>query len=192
MSDGGPRAPAAAPGAPRRRARGRQILVVTLVGAAVIVFLFPAFLAFRYTAPSQRGDFLRHPWQGWSFAVAAVGVPGNSDLKTSGMALRKADWAFKDTSVDPREVQLLYVPADAPYTFTHRIDGRAVTSTITPTYKFVWQVQGAVETVSESEDIVVGMLDYRNGNLLYDIRDDLTPEQLVPLPTPSPGSTQIP
>jgi hypothetical protein len=166
--------------------------VVTLVGAAVVVFLFPAFVAFRYTAPGQRVDFLRHPWRGWSFAVAAVGVPGNSDLKTSGMALRKADWAFKGTSVDPREVQLLYVPANAPYTFAHRIDGRTVTSTITPTYKFVWQVQGAVATVSESEDIVVGMLDYRNGNLLYDIRDDLTPEQLVPPPTPSPGSTQAP
>ncbi len=192
MTDEEARAQTTARAAPRRRARGRQLLVVTLVVAALVVFLFPAFVAFRYTAPSQRMEFVRQPWRGWPFALAAVAVPGNSELKTSGMALRKADWAFKGTSVDPREVQLLYVPADAPYTFTHRIDGRTVSSTITPTYKFVWQIHGVVDTISDNEDTVVGVLDYRNGNLLYDIRDDLLPEQLLPGPTSSPSSTPTP
>jgi hypothetical protein len=189
MADGKSQARATAPAARPRRKRGRQLLLVTLVVAVAVIFIFPAFVAFRYTAPQQRMDFVRRPWRGWSFAVAAVRVPGNSDLKTSGMALRKADWAFKDTAVDPREVQLLYVPADTPYSFTHQVDGRAVTSTITPTYEFVWQVEGAVDTISDTEETLVGMLDYRNGNLLYDIRDDLLPSQLIPEPAPSPSSS---
>ena len=190
MADGESRAQVAGGRPPRRR--GRQVLVVTLVGAAVVVFLFPAFVAFRYTAASQRMEFVRQPWRGWSFAFAAVAVPGGSDLKTSGMALRKADWAFDGTSIDPREVQLLFVPAGAPYTFTHQVDGRSVTSTITPTYKFVWQVEGVVETTPGGEETVVGMLDYRNGHLLYDIRDDLRPEQLIPAPTPSASASPAP
>ncbi len=192
MADGETGAQTAPSGVRPRRKRGRQVLVVTLVVAAVVVFLFPAFVAFRYTAASQRMEFVRQPWRGWSFALAAVGVPGSSDLKTSGMALRKADWAFKDTSIDPREVQLLFVPAGEPYTFTHEVDGRAVTSTITPTYKFVWQVEGVVDTISHTRETVVGMLDYRNGHLLYDIRDDLQPSQLVPEPSPSASASPAP
>ena len=91
--------------------RSKRFLVVALVIAALVVFLLPAFVAFRYTAPSQRGDFIRRPWRGWTFAYAALAVPGDAELKTSGMALRKADWVFKGTVVDPREVQLLFVPA---------------------------------------------------------------------------------
>jgi hypothetical protein len=119
-----------------------------------------------------------------------VAVPGKSSLKTSGMALRKADWVFKDTSIDPREVQLVLAPADAPYTFTHTLDGRTLTTTVTPTYKFMWQVTGVVDTISDSQDVIVGMLDYRTGHLLYDARDDLLPSQLVP--EPSPSSSQPP
>jgi hypothetical protein len=177
---------------PDRRKHGRQLLVVTLAVAAVVIFLFPAFVAFRYTAASQRMEFVRQPWRGWAFAAAAVGVPGNSSLKTSGMALRKAGWSFKGSPVDPREVQLLYVPAHKPYSFTHSIGGRALTSTITPSYKFVWQVQGVIDTVPNSHDAIVGMLDYRTGRLLYDVRDDLLPSQLTPEPTTSPGASPAP
>ena len=168
------------------RFRSKRFLVVALVLAALVVFLLPAFVAFRYTAPSQRGDFVRHPWRGWSFAYAALAVPGDAELKTSGMALRKADWVYKGTAVDPREVQLLYVSKRKPYTFTHNIDGREVTSTVVPSYRFIWQVQGAIDTVSERGDTVVALLDYDTGRILYDVRDDLLPSELTPEPTSSP------
>jgi hypothetical protein len=168
------------------RFRSKRFLVVALVLAALVVFLLPAFVAFRYTAPSQRGDFVRHPWRGWSFAYAALAVPGDAELKTSGMALRKADWVYKGTAVDPREVQLLYVSKRKPYTFTHNIDGRTVTSTVVPSYRFVWQVQGAIDAVSERSDTVVALLDYDTGRVLYDVRDDLLPSELTPEPTSSP------
>ena len=91
------------------RFRDKRFLAVAIVVAAFVVFVLPAFVAFRYTAPEQRGQFLTHPWRGWSFAYAALAVPGDAELKTSGMALRKADWLYKGTVVDPREVQLLFV-----------------------------------------------------------------------------------
>jgi len=168
------------------RFRSKRFLIVALVLAALVVFLLPAFVAFRYTAPSQRGDFVRHPWRGWSFAYAALAVPGDAELKTSGMALRKADWVYKGTAVDPREVQLLYVSKRKPYTFTHNIDGREVTSTVVPSYRFIWQVQGAIDAVSERSDTVVALLDYDTGRVLYDVRDDLLPSELTPEPTSSP------
>ena len=173
------------------RFRDKRFLAAAIVIAALVVFVLPAFVAFRYTAPEQRGQFLTHPWRGWSFAYAALAVPGGAELKTSGMALRKADWLFKGTAVDPREVQLLFVKRKRPYSFRHSIDGRRLTSTATPSYRFIWQVQGVVDTISDSSDTIVALLDYNSGRVLYDIRDDLTPAELAPpggeTPSPSPA-----
>jgi hypothetical protein len=174
------------------RFRDKRFLVVAIVVAALVVFVLPAFAAFRYTAPEQRGQFLTSPWRGWSFAWSALSVPGDSELKTSGMALRKADWIFKGTVVDPREVQLLFVRTKEPYAFTHTIDGRTLTSSVTPSYRFIWQVQGAVDTVSDKSDTIVALLDYNTGRVLYDVRDDLTPSELAPQPGDSASPSPTP
>ena len=167
------------------RFRSKKAIAIALTIAVLVVFLVPAFVAFRYTAPNQRGDFIRHPWRGWSFAFAAIAVPGDAQLKTSGMALRKADWVFKGSVVDPREVQLLFVPKGEPYSFAHAVDGRVVTSTVVPSYRFIWQVQGAVDTTSDRADTIVAMLDYDTGRVLYNVREDLPASALTPRPTPS-------
>ena len=173
------------------RFRDKRFLAVAIVVAALVVFVLPAFVAFRYTAPEQRAQFLTRPWRGWSFAWAALAVPGGSQLKTSGMALRKADWVYKGTAVDPREVQLLFVQPKQKYTFTHTIDGRTLTSAAVPSYRFIWQVQGVVDTIPDERDTIVALLDYSTGRMLYDIRDDLTPAELAPQPgdtvSPSPA-----
>jgi len=83
-------------------------------------------------------------------------------------------------------VQLLFVPKRKPYTFTHTIDGRTVTSSVTPNYRFIWQVQGVVDTISDRTSTIVAMLDYRTGRVLYDVRDDLLPSELSPEPSASP------
>jgi hypothetical protein len=172
------------------RFRDKRFLVVAVVVAALVIFVLPAFVAFRYTAPEQRGQFLTRPWRGWSFAWAALSVPSGAKLKTSGMALRKADWLYKGTVVDPREVQLLFVKRKQPYTFEHSIDGRTLTTTVRPSYRFIWQVQGPVDTVSDETHTVVALLDYNTGRVLYDVRDDLTPAEMAPQPgdaaSPSP------
>jgi hypothetical protein len=174
------------------RFRDKRFLAVAIVVAALVVFVLPAFIAFRYTAPEQRGQFLTRPWRGWSFAYAALAVPGASELKTSGMALRKADWVYKGTVVDPREVQLLFVQRKQPYTFEHSIDGRTMTTTVVPSYRFIWQVQGEVDTVSQKTDTIVALLDYRSGRVLYDIRDDLTSTELAPEPSVSVSPSPAP
>jgi hypothetical protein len=173
------------------RFRDKRFLVVAIVVAALVVFVLPAFVAFRYTAPEQRGQFLTRPWRGWSFVWAALSVPSGAELKTSGMALRKADWLYKGTVVDPREVQLLFVPRKQPYSFEHAIDGRTLTTSVVPSYRFIWQVQGTVDTVSDQTDTIVALLDYKTGRVLYDVRDDLTPAEMAPQPgdsaSPSPA-----
>lgn len=173
------------------RLRDKRFLAAAIVVGAMLVFALPAFAAFRYTAPEQRVQFLSRPWRGWSFAFAALTVPGNAELKTSGMALRKADWLYRGTAVDPREVQLLFTQAGRQYTFTHHIDGRVLTCSVVPTYRFIWQVQGVVDTISDRSDTIVALLDYKSGRVLYDIRDDLTSAELAPSPSdgasPSPG-----
>lgn len=171
--------------------RSTRFVVLVVVVVAAVVFLLPAFVAFRYTAPEERSQFVTHPWRGWSFAWAALAVPSGSQLKTSGMALRKADWIYKGTVVDPREVQLLFVPRGRPYRFSHRVDDRVVTSTITPSYRFVWQVWGVVDTIHQPGLTLVGLLDYRTGRLLYDVRDDLTAAELT-APSESPTTTPSP
>jgi hypothetical protein len=171
------------------RARSKTSLAVAVAAAALVVFLLPAFVAFRYTAPEQRGGFLTRPWRGWSFAYAALAVPADSQLKTSGAALRKAEWLFEGTVVEPDEVQLLYVPAGEPYTVEHQIGGRTVASTVTPTYRFIWQVEGTIAGMGE-DGVVVALLDYQTGHLLYDVRDDLRPGEVRPAPddaSPAPA-----
>lgn len=169
--------------------RNKKALVVVVVLLALFIFLLPALVAYRYTAPDERNQFLTHPWRGWSFALAALAVPGDSQLKTSGMALRKAVWLFKGTSVDPREVQLEFVRKRHPYTFTHTVNGQTVTTTVKPSYRFIWQVQGVVDTLPDKSLMLVGLLDYRTGRLLWDIRSDLQPSQIVPESTVTPSTS---
>jgi len=170
------------------RFRSKKFLAAVAVIVVLVVFALPAFVAYRYTAPEQRSEFITHPWRGWAFVYAALAVPGDAELKTSGMALRKSDWMFRGTVVDPREVQLLFVPQSRAYIFTHAIDGRWVTSAVVPSYRFIWQVQGAIDTISGRTDTIVALLDYDTGRVLYDVRDSLRPLELAPEhPSPSPS-----
>lgn len=177
--------------AERKRNTGLWIgVAVTLV---VAVALLPALVAYRYTAPDQRGEFVSHPWRGWAFIGAALRVPGDSELKTSGDALRKADWLFKRTGVTPREVQLLFVEAGEPYAFTQDVAGIRSGADVTPRYRFIWEVRGSVPTGSGSgaprEAAIVALLDYETGRLLYDVRDDLPAAWLQMPPSPAPDSS---
>jgi hypothetical protein len=138
--------------------------------------------------------FVEAPWRGWSFLAAALAVPANSQLKTSGQALRKADWLFHGTVVDPREVQLLFVPKHRALFFQHRVGTASVTSRVVPAYRFIWEIRGRIDTVNTTSNVIVGMLDYKTGHLLYDVRKDLPAGLNVPLPSdtgsPSPSTSQ--
>lgn len=113
---------------------GRALVV------AAAVALLPALIAYRYTSPEQRDTFVRRPWRGWSFVVAALRVPGDSELKTSGQALRKADWLFEDTLIEPQERP---TARHAHEPGVHG-DGGRLSRPVTPSHRFIWEVRGTV------------------------------------------------
>jgi hypothetical protein len=175
------------------RRRNKRLVAIGLVVAILVLAFLPALVAYRYTSPVQRDEFVTHPWRGWSFVAAALAVPGDSELKTSGEALRKADWIFKKTAVDPDEVQLLFVTANEPYHFTQEVRGESVDAEVTPSYRFIWEVRGTVPGVAgpqaEPERVVVALLDYQTGRLLYDIRRDLPADVLEEPVAPAPSAS---
>jgi hypothetical protein len=170
--------------------RGRSKLFWALVAlaVAVVVFYLPSLVAYRYTADAQSSSYLTHPWRSWRFVVAALTVPGDSQLKTSGTAFRDADEYFDRTNVDVVAAQLLYLPVDEPYTFTPLIDAGddettaaqsdaaviaalADPATIVPPFRFVWQIEGFYGRGGDAPETIVAMIDYRSGEVLWDIRD---------------------
>ena len=173
------------------RFRDKRFLAVAIVVAALVVFVLPAFVAFRYTAPEQRGQFLSRPWRGWSFAYAALAVPGDAELKTSGMALRKADWVFKGTAVDPREVQLLFVSASVRTRSRTTSTGGPSRAPSCPATASSGRSRATVDTISDQRRHHRRAAGLQLGRLLYDVRDDLTPAELAPRPadatSPSPA-----
>jgi hypothetical protein len=164
---------------------GKRFWATVALVAAIVVFYFPSLLAYRYTASAQSSSFLTHPWRSWDFLFTALTVPSDSTLKTSGAAMRKAEELFDKAQVDVVQVRLLFLTAGVPYTFTQQLGTRSVTTRITPPYRFVWQVAGTVRTLAGGHMLVVMLLDYRGGAVLYDITSDLPG---VPS-TPSPGTT---
>ncbi len=168
---------------PEVRRRNVGLLTAVVIALVVLAALLPALVAYRYTAPEQRNEFATHPWRGWSFVAAALRVPGDSELKTSGEALRKAQWLFKGSDVSPDEVQLLFVPEDQPYAFSHTVAGHTVTREVVPSYRFIWEVFG--KAGGSSDDVTAALLDYQTGRLLYDVRDDLPAGAGTPSPSPS-------
>ena len=167
------------------RNRSRRFWIILVVVVAAVVFYLPSLVAFRYTASPQNTSFLIHPWHSWDFAWTALTVPGNAKLKTSGEALRAAKDIWRGSKVDPLEVRVLFLDKGRPYTFTHDVDGREISTTVTPPYAFVWQVRGTIS--GKNEDSIVGLLDYRTGDVLYDVRTDLGTA-----PTPAPTATPTP
>lgn len=172
-----------------KRRRNTRLWVTVIVVMIVVIALLPALVAYRYTSPVQRDEFVSHPWRGWSFMAAALGVPSDSELKTSGEALRKAVWLYKQSGITPLEVQLLFVTAGEPYAFEQEVAGDRLEAAVTPEYRFIWEVRGTVPTGAGTgaprQTAVVALLDYETGRLLYDVRDDLPPAWLAPSPVPT-------
>jgi hypothetical protein len=169
--------------------RSRRFWAIVIVIATLIVLYLPSLIAYRFTAASQNTGFLTRPWQSWSFLYTALTVPADAQLKTSGQALRRADRLFAGSAVDAREVRLLFLSAGKPYTFTHDVAGRSVTSTVTPPYRFTWQVSGVIDPTHSHTLVPVALLDYRSGRVLYDVRADLPPGLGITEPTAAPSAS---
>jgi hypothetical protein len=169
------------------RNQSKRFWIILIACVTVFAFYFPSLVAFRYTAPPQNVTFLYRPWKSWSFAYTALTVPADAELKTSGEALRAAEKVWPEPQFNAREVRVLFLNEGRPYSFTHDVLGDEVETTITPTYDFVWQVRGTIGR--DDTDTVLGLLDYRTGDVLYDVRDDLGGSAATPGPTPAASTT---
>jgi len=163
--------------------RGRSKLFWALVAlvAALVVFYLPSLVAYRYTAGSQNASFLTHPWRSWRFLVAGLTVPGDSRLKTSGAAYQEADRLFRGSELEVVAARLLYLDPGDAYTFEplpadadrSGLPADLDQATIVPPFRFVWQIEGRVRR--SGQDLVIAMLDYRSGDVLWDVREELPP-----------------
>jgi hypothetical protein len=169
------------------RKHGKWFWLAVALVVAVCVFYLPSLVAYRYTADAQNTGFLSHPWRSWSFIYTAFTVPGESKLKTSGAAFRRAEELFDGTSVSVVQVRLLFLPAGKEYGFTQEVGGRQVNATIVPPYRFVWEVDGTVTDITGRQQLVVMLLDYRSGKVLYDILVDIPGHERQPSPLPGLG-----
>jgi hypothetical protein len=172
------------------RNQSKRFWIILIGCVTAFVFYFPSLVAFRYTAPPQNVTFLYQPWKSWSFAYTALTVPADAELKTSGEALRTAEKIWPEPQFNTREVRVLFLAEGEPHTFTNEVLGDEVKTTITPTYDFVWQVRGWIGR--DETDTVLGLLDYRTGDVIYDVRSDLgsgAPETTAPAPATSPSPT---
>ena len=133
------------------RFRDKRFLAVAIVVAALVVFVLPAFVAFRYTAPEQRGQFLTQPVARLELRLGrarrARATP--SSRRRAWRCARRTGSTRARPSI-PARCSCCSSSPRQPYTFTHTIDGRTLTSTVVPSYRFIWQVQGVVDTVSDS------------------------------------------
>lgn len=168
------------------RRHGRRFWIILALVALVFVFYFPSLIAYRYTADSQSGSFLTHPWRSWPFIYTAFTVPGDSTLKTSGAAFRKARTLFDGSSVSVTSVRLLFLSAGKPYPLDQQVDGETVSAHITPPYRFVWQVEGYLNDVTGRQRLIVMLFDYRTGRVLYNVLSELPRRRPSPPPTSEP------
>ncbi len=146
---------------------------IVAVIAAAAVFYFPSLVAYRYTAPAQSASFLSHPWRSWEFLYTAFRVPGDARLKTSGAAFRRAEELFEGSAIGVSQARLLFLEPGARYEVPQRVGAIPLTVSIVPRYRFVWQIDGVIRELTGDVHGIVGMLDYRSGELLWDVRDHL-------------------
>lgn len=166
------------------RGRSKLFWVLVALVTALAVFYLPSLVAYRYTAASQNAGFLTHPWRSWSFLVAALTVPGDSQLKTSGAAYGSADKLFRGSDFQVVAARLLYLKPGRPYIFAPLspdadrsvvpAELRDETARVVPPFRFVWQIDG--KTRGGEQDLIIAMLDYRSGDALWVIREELPEE----------------
>ena len=125
-------------------------------------------IAERYTSPTQDGQYLLHPLRAYQFVFTAARVSRSSQLNTSGEALAAAKSAFKDTTVRPTKVELLFLPQGGAY--THRTRGGDVLTANTPG-QFVWEVWGVDTATGDAGGTpdVIALIDYVTGKVLSSV-----------------------
>lgn len=148
------------------RSGPRWIWIVAIV--VIVLLVLPMPIAERYTSPTQDGQYLLHPLRAYGFVATAAQLSRSSRLNTSGEALAEAKSAFKDTTIRPTKVELLFIPDGD--TYTYRTRGGDVLTAQRPS-AFVWEVWGVETATGDTGGTpdVIGLIDYVSGAMLVSV-----------------------
>ena len=149
-----------------RRLRG-PARVAVIAGAAVVAVWIPSFIATAY-AEVPASDYLANPASGWGFLWESVTASRNPRLGTADAALQEATqvWAGQPAVAADVSLKAIPTPWHIPVAAggVAPADGRDVVS---PSDDLQWVVTGSVKG---GPDQVIGLLDYRTGRVVWDIR----------------------
>jgi hypothetical protein len=143
---------------PRRRAVG----VIAAVGALALLWT-PSIVARSYTNSAQPIDFISRPDKGWRFLYDTVRLSRHAKLGSNGPAFDTARriWPRAET------VELVYL--DRPVSIPVPPGGLAQQRPrpVRPRTRLSWFVYGRIGNRPRQ---VVGLLDFRSGRVVWDLR----------------------
>ncbi|MBJ7365415.1 MAG: hypothetical protein JHC53_02260 [Thermoleophilia bacterium] len=146
--------------------RGRT-RVALIAGAAVVIAWIPSFVATAYSV-QPAGEVLANPANGWAFLWESVTASRNPRLGTPDVAMQEAAQLWAGSPAVAADVSLKSLPS--PWTVpvpgggAHSRTGHDV---VAPADPLQWVVRG---NVNGGPDQIIGLLDYRTGRVVWDIR----------------------
>lgn len=143
----------------RRRAIG-----VTVAVAALAALWAPSLVARTYTTPAQPIDFLSRPDKGWRFLYDTVRLSRHAKLGSDGSALQRARQVWP--RADAVELVYLVRPVTVPVA-TGGLNPPVSARTLRPRSRLTWFVRGRIGSRPRQ---VVGLLDFRSGRVIWDLR----------------------
>ena len=146
------------------RVTRRGAIGITVAVAAIAALWAPSLVARTYTSPAQPIDFLSRPDKGWRFLYDTVRLSRQATLGSEGPALQRA------RQVWPRaeSVELVYLvrPVIVPMS-TGGVAASERARTVRPRSRLTWFVHGRIGGRARQ---VVGLLDFRSGRVVWDLR----------------------
>ncbi len=143
----------------RRRAIG-----VTVGVAAIAALWTPSLVARSYTTSAQPIDFLTRPDKGWRFLYDTVRLSRNAKLGSDGAALQRARQLWP--RVEAVELVYLVRPVTVPVV-TGGLTPPLRARRVRPLSSLTWFVPGRIGGRPRQ---VVGLVDYRSGRVIWDLR----------------------
>jgi hypothetical protein len=146
------------------RVTRRRAIGVTAGVVALVALWTPSFVARTYTTSAQPIDFLTRPDKGWRFLYDSVRLSREAPLGSEAAARGAA------RRIWPRSEAVELVYLDGPVTVPVTPGGllpRPRARVVRPRSPLTWFVHGRIGNRPRQ---VVGLIDYRSGRVIWDLR----------------------
>lgn len=154
------------------RRRRRALVIAAGTGAVAVVFA-PSVVANHYASgPGGADGVLGRPDRGWEFVIDAVRESRDAQLGSSQSADERAREVWAGGIARAESVRLTWM--NGPFAVPVPEGGVAPApgnARVTPASPFGWVVRGRVRGGTPQ---MIGVLDYRSGRIVWNIRRGLT------------------